>query len=232
MPQRPRSRALEAHAVVLGAAALVAGAAAWYLSSRRSRGDTQDRPPGPAENSKKPTLSISFPVGATLTPVPAGVHSLMRKASDQFQVRVLHESATGSRPSVPFVDPVFVLAYSTREGRAALARALGCQCHVELLYVTADGNMVLGRDEGDALTLSTYLQQMDMLSRATDVTLVALIPAPDALSAHAVERADSFAAAWADHAHAESAQLLDLRKSEDPWAELAEKVERQRRAWH
>ncbi|KAI3628478.1 hypothetical protein CBS14141_000181 [Malassezia furfur] len=107
-----------------------------------------------------------------------GADALLVQLASDFVVHALVHAPSGIKPALPGVEALRVLPYSNAEGRAMLARALQCQCHVEVLSVDANGAVYVS-ESGDA-DVSAYLLRLEQIARVVDVLVLAFVRAPDA----------------------------------------------------
>ena len=230
MPNRRTPRPVRTALLVVGVA-LLAGAAVRRWSVRpRPPQDAGDKPRRSAKKvgaalMQNPTLSVSLPLAMDAEAACAqGADALLVQLADDFVVHALVHAPSGLKPALPGVDALRVLPYSNAEGRAMLARALQCQCHVEVLSVDASGAVYVS--EGGDADVPAYLLRLEQIARAVDVLVVAFVRAPDApfSDADVVHRAL--------YAHA-VAQRPNVRVVECAgWADVAQAMAVQRDAWN
>ena len=156
-----------------------------------------------------------------LASMPA-IHEMIQALTRDYLVHVLLDAPDGHAPSSVPSDRV--LLYSTAAGRAMLARALQCQCHVEFVFVDAQGHAAWDTNDD----IPAYLTRLDQLAQAVDALLVIVVRGPPA--PHTVSWA-TLAQAWASHPVSQRAttQWIDLSMS--AWSHVTERLQLQRQAW-
>lgn len=225
---------------VLFASSIVAlvGAAVWKWSTSRTTEGTPKAPAPRRTRGKNPTLSLSFPLDSLAARQAEVAGSLTQQQMDAllaqiqtlYQVHALVYAPDNHKPLLPGVDPLRVLPYSLSEGRAMLARALQCQCHVELVVVNEDGFASLWNEnaEQDA-ELPAYLTRLEQLARGVDSLFLAFVPG----ESRAGVRADDVRAAFGIHAVSQRANVhLLAAPPGDGWEALAHALVLQRDAWN
>ncbi|WFC95211.1 hypothetical protein MBRA1_001858 [Malassezia brasiliensis] len=194
MPNRRTPRPVRTALLVVGVALLAGAAARHWIAPPNPRRDASDKPRRSAK--KNPALSVSLPLAMDAEAACAqGAETLFVQLAHDFVVHALVHAPSGIKPALPGVDALRVLPYSNAEGRAMLARALQCQCHLEVLSVDASGTVHVSAG-GDA-DVPAYLLRLEQIARAVDMLVLAFVRAPDApfsdadavhtaLSAHSV----------------------------------------------
>lgn len=159
---------------------------------------------------QNPTLSLSFPpnlawssqLGTSAEAVNAMLHTLR----DSYGLHVMVYAPNGVAPPLSCERK---LMYSTGAGRAMLARALQCQCHVELVFISPEGQAAWdGHDD-----VPTYLSRLDQLAQVVDVLMVIVVPV--AQKAESTIPLATLSKAWSQHAVSKraSAQWTELPRS-------------------
>lgn len=197
-------------------APLQAGCTAW-----RAQAPGQGAPRPLTQN---PTLSLSFPVDAGWVDRHADqIESVLAQMQLLFTIHALVYAPAAPKPSLPGVESLRTLPYSNAEGRAMLARALQCQCHVELIVSNNAGYTCLsGANEAD---VAAYLMRLEQVARAVDALVVAFVPGDIA----AQVRTDALRTAFAAHAVAQRPNMRVIEAAD--WADLAQALAVQRDAW-
>lgn len=158
------------------------------------------------------------------------VDGLLAQLQVLFQVHALVCSPSGEKPALPGVGTLRTLPYSTAEGRAMLARALQCQCHVELVIVNDNGYASLWNGEANqGEELASYCTRLEQLARQVDALVVAFVPGVTASGV----TADAVLAAYKQHAvSARTNTHLVEATDANGWTALAQMLALQRDAWN
>ncbi|CAO1614674.1 unnamed protein product [Parajaminaea phylloscopi] len=197
-PRRRRRLDPLALAGAAGAAVALAGAAWYWWNQSRSSGD--DTSPGPssarpsdrkAQLARRPTLSLVLPPSLPLQhpTTCSAVSKLLRTLAPLYLVHLIYPDVDESSvdalqdllddvQDIEGVDTRRFLAYEKPQGAEAIARALGCDMHVEVL---AQGSPnVSAASHGDLLRRS---QALGLIRRNGKCRLfvVLLLPPPEAL---------------------------------------------------
>lgn len=185
-------------------------------------------------------LSIIDELTDTQSPLYEDFSEMLIKLAPRYQLHVLLESPAGQKPALPDVDAAHVLPFSTMQGRSMLARALQCQMHVELSFVSPLEKLALFdrrmASQAELLAeLGSYLDRLDQLAQVSDALAYVLLT--DNTADTDVERAplalQEFLNAWNAHAISKRQNVTLINQHSAPygWDKAISQLLEQRRAW-